>query len=124
MWNTFRINGRELEWCVVPGGARTRRLFVRSLTGEFYVQSMILDDAFAKPKGYLVASLVGTPLILGKEFPLGTPAPVPPPELAEAFEIAEYGIIHTEFVRSLVERWAHRSRYRGKTRGGIDGLAR
>src|SRR6187397_445005 len=108
MWHIFRINGRELEWSVKACGAGTRRLFVRSPTGAFFVQATVLDDVFGTVKGKCVRSLVGTPMILGSEFPLGSPASVPPPELAEAFEIAEYGIIHTEFVRSLVERWGHR----------------
>jgi hypothetical protein len=74
---------------------------------------MILDDVFGNVvNGQVAASLVSPPLIIGKEFPLGCRAPDPPVEFKESFEIAKYGMIHTEFVRSLIERWTHRRRYR------------
>jgi hypothetical protein len=109
MWVPFRMHNRDMEWAVEPG--LHRRLLVRSRDGHFRTQSLILDDVWAGHKG-VTDSMVCAPLILGDEFPLGCPIPAGKIELHEGFEVARYGIIHTEFVRSLVERWAHRRRYR------------
>lgn len=109
MWTSFRLNGRDLEWCVTDGPSR--RLLIRSRAGDFSVQSMILDNALGKVGGESPRSVVGPPMILGTEFPLGCRAPEPPIAFKEVFEIAEYGIIHTEFVRSLIDRWTHRGRF-------------
>jgi hypothetical protein len=49
MWFPFRMNGRGMEWPVEHG--TPRRLFVRSRSGGFLVQCLILDDVFAKVKG-------------------------------------------------------------------------
>jgi len=104
------MHKREMEWSEVPGPHRF--LVVRSCDGRFSAQAMILDDVFAKIKGVVAASVVTAPLITGTEFPLGCAVAGAPFDLEGGFEIAAYGIIHTEFVRSLVERWGHRRRYR------------
>jgi hypothetical protein len=110
MWIPFRINGRDLEWQLIEG--RTRYLQVRSLCGGYHVQSMILDDVFARTNGQVSGSLVGAPLIIGPEFPLGSSTSCVQFQMEGGFELAPYGIIHTELVRSLVGRWGSRRRYR------------
>jgi hypothetical protein len=84
------------------------------------MQATILDDVFARDKGRIVLSLIANPVVLGTEFPLGCPSSESPFELPDqGFEVAKYGIIHTELVRSLVGRWAHRRRYRMRWRADL-----
>lgn len=77
------------------------------------MRATVLDDVFARDNGRIVLSAIAEPVVLGSEFPLGCPAPASPFVLSGRwFEVAKYGIIHTELVRSLVGRWSHRRRYR------------
>jgi hypothetical protein len=110
MWIPFRINGRDLEWQLSEGP--TRYLHVRSRCGGYHVQSTILDDVFARTNGRISASVVSAPLVIGPEFPLGSSVPCAQFQMEGGFELAPYGIIHTELVRSLVGRWSFRRRYR------------
>ncbi len=110
MWIPFRIDGRDMEWHLSEGPAR--HLYVRSHCGDYHVQSAIRDDAFARANGRIIASLVGAPLVIGPEFPLGSRSAHTPFQMEGGFELAPYGIIHTELVRSLVGRWSFRRRYR------------
>src|SRR5262249_51220148 len=115
MWFPLKIDGRGLEWHVQDGP--NRYLHIRSLDGDYRVQSTILDDVFARDeKGRVVLSAVGAPLVIGPEFPFGHLNADVPFSLEGGFEFAPYGIIHTELVRSFVGRWACRRRYRRRTR--------
>lgn len=110
MWIPFRIDGREMEWQLSE--EPSRYLHVRSRRGSYHVQAAILDDAFARTNGRIVASVVCAPLVIGPEFPLGSRIPNTPFQMEGGAELAPYGIIHTELVRSLVGRWSFRRRYR------------
>ena len=111
MWIPFRLNRRKFEWRVNED--QPRYLTVRSCDGEFEAQSSIIDIT-SQLDGKISHSLVGAPLIVGREFPPGCLRHDPAPSQLNwhGFEMANYGIIHTEFVRSVLERWTHRSRYR------------
>jgi hypothetical protein len=105
------MDGRDLEWEV--GETPPRYLRIRCGDGRFEMQAMILDDVFARVNGRITLSLIAEPVVLGTEFPLGHPASEWPFQLSgKGFEVAKDGIIHTELVRSLIGRWAHRRRYR------------
>lgn len=113
-WTPFRMEGRELEWQVtdVPQG-NLRYLHIRSRDGRFKMRATVLDDVFALVKGRIGLSIIEYPLVLGDEFPLGQQWSECPYHLSgNKFEVAMYGIIHTELVRSLIGRWTHRRRYR------------
>jgi hypothetical protein len=75
MWIPFRIDGRDMEWHLSEGP--TRYFHVRSRCGGYHVQSTILDDVFARTNGRISASVVGAPLVIGPEFPLGSRIPCP-----------------------------------------------
>ncbi len=110
LWIAFRVDGRDLEWCVEPGPPR--RLHVRSRTGDYHVRAEIGDDAFGKIHGRPTASWVRPPLVIGSEYPLGHLDPDAPFQLGgPGAELVPYAIIHTELVRSLVGRWVSRKRY-------------
>jgi hypothetical protein len=110
MWIPFRIDGRDMEWHLSE--RPTRYLHVRSRCGGYHVQSAIRDDVFARTNGRISASVVGAPLVIGPEFPLGSRIPHAPFQMEGGFELAPYGIIHTELVQSLSGRWNSRRRYR------------
>jgi hypothetical protein len=115
VWTGFRMDGRDLEWEVT--GTAPRYLHIRSRDGRFAVRATILDDVFARDNGRIVLSLISTPVVVGAEFPLGRPAGEWPFQLGgDGFEVARYGLIHTELVRSLIGRWAHRRRHRSRGR--------
>jgi hypothetical protein len=116
---------RELEWQVTEGSPR--HLHVRSLDGKFSVRAKVTDE-YTTAGLYGQASATyrrfweGNPMavitnieVLGVEFPLGC-------EYAKAgftvggrgISLARYGIIHTELVRSCIEQWSHRRRFRHK----------
>jgi hypothetical protein len=107
------MDGRELEWQVSDGSPR--RLEIRSLDGRFVVQALVRDDAYARERGKIVLSVIDGLVILGEEFPLGRPRAEWPYSLdGTVAELARYGIIHTDLVRSLLGRWAHRRRHRSR----------
>src|SRR5438034_366319 len=110
MWFPFRMNGRDLEW-TLECTTRRRILLVRSCCGDFRIQSTILDGVLVEIERVLWDALVAPPLVLGTEFPLGCYVHDVPFEMTGTYRFAKYGVIHTEFVRSLVERWSNR-RYR------------
>ena len=111
MWIPFRLDGRNLEWQVVADGS-DRCLQIRSTDGAFEVHSRVNDNLYYKPNGKLEASAVYPPQLIGREFPPGCPiAEGTYPFSGTGFEIAKYGMIHTDFVRSLIGRWTYRRRY-------------
>jgi hypothetical protein len=102
-----------LEWRVSDGSPRV--LDIRSVDGRFAVQAAVLDDAYAREQGHIVLSIIDRPVVLGEEFPLGRPRSEWPHQVGgDGAEFARYGIIHTELVRSLLGRWAHRRRHRSR----------
>lgn len=111
MWIPFRMHGRDLEWQV--SDTPSRQLHVRSRDGRFELRATILDDVFARDNGRIGLSLIANPVVVGIEFPLGCPLPESRFQFSnKSFEVAKYGIIHTELVRSLIGRWTNRRRHR------------
>jgi hypothetical protein len=111
VWTRFRIDGRDLEWLVSDGPPR--ELHVRSVDGRFEVRASIRDGVFVTSDGSVPPSVIDAPVVVGQEFPLGSPASEWPYHVGGlGFELAEGGFIHTELVRSLLGRWAHRRRHR------------
>jgi len=109
-WHRFRIDHRDFEWAVMDGSPR--RLEVRSAVGEYRVVCSIMDNPPHDVRNYIARSFVLAPTILGSEFPRGAHLEAVPVSLDGGFEVAEHGLIHTEFVRSLLGRWENRSRYK------------
>jgi hypothetical protein len=109
-WHRFKIDGREFEWAVTD--VRPRRLEVRSTTGDYHVACHIRDDQKGDERNQIARSWVLAPTILGREFPRGARLEAVPVSLDGGFEIAEHGLIHTEFIRALLGRWENRSRYK------------
>lgn len=109
-WQRFRIDGREFEWSVSEG--RPRRLEVRSASGEYHVACHVLDNDKGDERNEIARSKVLAPTILGREFPRGSRLDAVPVSLDGSCETAKHGLIHTEFVRSLLGRWESRSRYK------------
>jgi hypothetical protein len=113
VWTTFRMDGRDLQWRVSDSSPRV--LEIRSVDGKFAVQAVVRDDAYARDRGKIVHSVIEGLVILGDEFPPGRPRAEWPYALGGGgAELARYGIIHTELVRSLLGRWAHRRRHRSR----------
>jgi hypothetical protein len=105
------MDGRDLEWAVSDGPQR--ELHVRSVDGRFEVRAGIRDGVFTTLDGSVPPSVIEGPVVIGEEFPLGSPAADWPFRVGgPGFELAEEGRIHTELVRSLLGRWAHRRRHR------------
>jgi hypothetical protein len=104
MWIPFRIKGREMEWATLPGKPNGR-LVVRSRTGNYAVEATLENCLWG---GLWLRS----PRLLGNEFPLGQRAPDPPP----VFYDLRVEYLHTELIRSFVERWAYRKSFRIKPR--------
>jgi hypothetical protein len=95
---TFRISGRTYEWHDVPASPE-RLIHVQS--GQFILRILVQTHW---PSLGPVASI-------GGEFPPGEPA-VDPPFLLLGYERDRHGLIHTELVKSIVQRCVHRRRYR------------
>jgi hypothetical protein len=107
----FRMDGRDLEWAVTDGPPR--ELHVRSVDGRFAVRAGIRDGVYATLDGSVPPSVIEGPVVIGEEWPLGSPASEWPHGVGGlGFELAENGRVHTELVRSLLGRWAHRRRHR------------
>ncbi len=113
MWHRFKTDGREFEWQLIEG--RSRRLDVRSVSGDYHVQCQIQDNQLVDSPNQIARSWILAPTIVGAEFPRGSRLLTVPVSLDGSFEIAEHGIIHTEFVRSLLGRWENRTRYKWPT---------
>jgi hypothetical protein len=116
---------RDLEWQVTE--TKPRYLHVRSLDGKFSIRALVMSEYTSfdwyKNEWYTERySWEGDPMsvikdveVLGVEFPLGC-------EYSKAGflvggtgqRMARYGIIHTELVRSCVEQWSNRRRFRDK----------
>lgn len=109
-WHHFRADGRDFEWAAMDG--QPRRLEVRSVTGNYRVVCAIVDNQPHDMRNQIARSFVLAPTILGTEFPRGSRLEAVPVSLDGGFEVAEHGLIHTEFVRSLLGRWENRSRYK------------
>lgn len=110
MWHRFKLNQREFEWTITDKPSRC--LYVRSIDGDYHVQSLIHENENPISVTQDNSSLILAPTILGNEFPLGEQLPKVPISLEGAFEIVKHGIIHTDLVRSLMGRWENRSRYK------------
>jgi hypothetical protein len=109
-WHQFKIDRREFQWAV--SDEQPRRLRVRSTTGDYHVVCAVLDRPRGDERDPIARSMVLAPTILGLEFPRGSRLKTVPVSLDGGFELAEHGLIHTEFVRSLLGRWENRSRYK------------
>jgi len=111
-WIPFRLNNRALEWGITES---PRYLHVRSADGRFAIRSRIIDDAYTIRAGENAVSIVTTPNVLGAEFPLGEEYSKAGFRLGgDGAIFAMYGIIHTDLVRSCIERWSHRKQFRNK----------
>ncbi len=132
MWIPFRMHRRDMEWQVTEAPPqdhfpRPQYLHVRSIDEKFSIRAMVVSeytgfDWYKNEWHTHRYSLDGDPMsfiqnveVLGIEFPLGC-------EYSKAGFLvgggghmsARYGIIHTELVRSCVEQWSHRRRFRDK----------
>src|SRR4051812_1617674 len=96
----FRISGRVFDWSGVPG-SDGRLIDVRS--GGFVLRLLLRGDERSGGRICCVA-------VIGSEFPPGEPA-TDPPFLLHGSESDRHGLIHTELIRSLVERCSRRKRY-------------
>ena len=122
---SFRHHRRTFHWTLTDGGASeyddsTQRLLdIESDDGHVKLQCRIIDfrlpsDFWSRPGQARTWSIVLPPNILGIEFPVGTIHGRDHYSLDGGHERVPHGIIHSDLVRSLLDRWAFRRRYRAR----------
>lgn len=120
---SFRHHRRTFNWTLTNGGSSeyddsTQRLLdIASDDGNVKLQSRIIDyslpsDFWSRPGQARTWSIVLPPNVLGIEFPIGTFHGRGNYSLDGGHERVPHGIVRSDLVRSLLDRWTFRRRYR------------